>query len=73
MTGQERTRQTRWSHGCADTGKRTYRTKSAAKRVMRWQQTMRGRDSARPLNVYRCPSCGLFHIGHKPSPGRVTS
>ena len=54
---------------CPTTGKRTYLNKSDAKRTLRWQQTRRGRDSDRPLNVYRCAACGLFHIGHRPTGG----
>ncbi len=44
-------------------GKRGYRTKANAKRMLRRSQALHGRDR---LRVYRCPHCDLWHVGHKP-------
>lgn len=43
------------------TGKKRYLTKAEAKSVKR---TARAVDRA--CHAYRCPHCGLFHLGHLP-------
>lgn len=45
-------------------GKHTYPSKAIAKRSLkRWKPTGARRNN---LQVYRCPHCDSFHIGHKP-------
>jgi hypothetical protein len=44
-------------------GKRAYRDKAKAKLVIRRGRYFVDRGKVR---VYRCPHCGLWHIGHKP-------
>ena len=52
---------------CPDTGKRVYVTKARAcvfaKHVGRKN---RKNGDSHPVHVFRCDSCGYFHIGHDP-------
>ena len=35
--------------------------------AMRARRTLtRGKVGEYPMNVYKCPHCGQYHIGHKP-------
>lgn len=48
-------------------GKIQYVRKGDAKRALRRTQTTRpDPQGTRPLNIYRCPHCGFFHVGHAP-------
>ena len=49
------------------TGKRTYKSKSDAKRAIKRAATAHGgaKDYSR-LNAYRCPHCDGWHFGHRP-------
>jgi hypothetical protein len=44
-------------------GKRPYSNKRDAKRAARTMEQHIGR-----MHPYRCPTCGQFHLGHKPPP-----
>lgn len=43
-----------------------YRTKHLAKQAITRMVAASNRDLIRP---YRCPSCGWWHVGHKPGSG----
>lgn len=44
------------------TGKRQFRTKAHAKKFRRRAPHLNHGD----LDIYRCPWCSAYHIGHKP-------
>lgn len=51
-------------------GKRPFRTKGFAKRmalVLTSGSGAEDRRSPRKATTYRCPWCGFWHVGHKPS------
>ena len=52
---------------CPDTGKRVYVTKARACVIAKHvgRKNRRNGDS-HPVHVFRCDSCGGFHIGHDP-------
>ena len=31
-----------------------------------WANAQASRGHAKPLDIYRCPHCGQFHLGRKP-------
>jgi hypothetical protein len=47
-------------------GKRGYTNKAAAKRFLRRSIKLHADFTRDDLNIYRCPHCRYFHIGHKP-------
>ena len=52
---------------CTATGKRGYQSRSDAKKVLaRWRA-----DHKEDLWAYKCPSCGLHHIGSSQGRARV--
>jgi hypothetical protein len=55
------------------TGKKGYGSKAIAKRVLRRAPKMDDRWIRSELDVYRCPHCRLFHIGHKAGKNRAQS
>jgi hypothetical protein len=53
----------RHSNTCEVTGKRGYLTRKAA-RANRRAMTQGTGESISNVNVYRCPDCQMFHLGH---------
>jgi len=51
-------------------GKRTYLTKSEAKRMAKRTMSSPAAANTRPLTAYRCQWCRRFHIGHTYIEGR---
>ena len=58
---------------CPGTGKVCFETRKKAKDRLKAHKRNggnstlgRGRPGGRPFNIYRCESCGLWHIGHLP-------
>jgi hypothetical protein len=49
---------------CAATGKTSYPSKSAASHARARLRKTRTRDHSGEMQVFRCASCGLFHVGH---------
>lgn len=51
-------------HPCHHCQKRSYATRKAAKRVLRY---LRDRDHGRRVYPYRCPAGDGWHVGHIPT------